>query len=180
MKAFDAVAPLLFSVTVPVPSGVPEGRIAPTSVEDNQIVAVSLPFSSFLLDSSVAEYLSLSESQAEAIQQVILGERRALEPLIAQLGTTREKLLAADAGRTSQKDIKALADKEAGLLAKLIVANARMQSKIYKLLTPEQQLKLDEFKRSSESAGIVSRKTESCAELRREIHALGNCGWFGS
>jgi hypothetical protein len=38
----------------------------------------------------------------------------------------------------------------------LIVANARMQSKIYKLLTQEQQGKLDYLKRSNESAAIVA------------------------
>jgi hypothetical protein len=36
-------------------------------------------------------------------------ERRDLESLIAQLRTTREKLLAADPERTSDKDIKAVA-----------------------------------------------------------------------
>ena len=51
----------------------------------------------------------LSGSQAEAIQQVIMRERRDLESLIAQLRTTREKLLATDPERTSDKDIKAVA-----------------------------------------------------------------------
>ena len=51
----------------------------------------------------------LSGSQAEAIQQVIMRERRDLESLIGQLPTTREKLLATDPERTSDKDIKAVA-----------------------------------------------------------------------
>ena len=59
-------------------------------------------------------------------------------------------------GSPTIKTSTLLADTQAGLLAKLIVANARMQSKIYKLLTPEQQGKLDNLKRSNESAAIVA------------------------
>jgi LTXXQ motif family protein len=123
--------------------------------ENNEIVMVALPFSSFELNPSLAEYLNLSQSQIEAIQKVMARERGNVQPLIAQLKATKEKLLAADDRQT--KSIKALADTQAGLLAKLIVANARMQSEIYKLLAPEQQRKLDYLKRSNESAAVVAR-----------------------
>jgi hypothetical protein len=39
-------------------------------------------------------------------------------------------------------------DTEASMLARLIVANARMQSKIFKLLRPEQQKKLSDLERT--------------------------------
>jgi Spy/CpxP family protein refolding chaperone len=117
---------------------------------------VALPFSSFELNPSLAEYLNLSQSQIEAIQQVMARERGNVQPLIAQLKAAKEKLLAADARQPNDKNIKVLADTQAGLLAKLIVANSRMQSEIYKLLTPEQQEKLDHLKRSNESAAIVA------------------------
>jgi Spy/CpxP family protein refolding chaperone len=48
----------------------------------------------------------------------------------------------------NEKQVKALADIEAGLLARLIVANARMQADIYKLLNPEQQKKLSNLERT--------------------------------
>ena len=117
---------------------------------------VALPFSSFELNTSLAEYLNLSQSQIEAIQQVMARERGNVQPVIAQLKAAKEKLLAADARQLNDKNIKVLADAQASLLAKLIVANARMQSKIYKLLTQEQQGKLDYLKRSNESAAIVA------------------------
>lgn len=129
---------------------------APATEENNEIVMVALPFSSFELSPSLAEYLNLSQSQMEAIQQVMARERGNVQPLMAQLKTAKEKLLAADARQPNDKNIKVLAYTQAGLLAKLIVANARMQSKIYKLLTPEQQEKLDGLKRSNESAAIVA------------------------
>ena len=124
--------------------------------ENNEIVMVALPFSSFELNPSLAEYLNLSQSQIEAIQQVTARERGNVQPLIAQLKAAKEKLLAADARQPNDKNIKVLADTQAGLLAKLIVANSRMQSEIYKLLTPEQQEKLDYLKRSNEPATIVA------------------------
>jgi Spy/CpxP family protein refolding chaperone len=84
-------------------------------------------------------------------------ERHNMEPLFAQLRSVREKLLALDVQHSNKKDIKTLADEQAALLARFIVANARMQSEIYKLLTPQQQRKLDDLKRSGESGTVASR-----------------------
>jgi len=125
--------------------------------DDGEIVLVELPFSSFELTAAVAEHLSLTQSQKEAIQQVMTRERHRMEPLMAQLRSVREKLLALDPQHSNRKEIKTLADAQAALLAKFIVANARMQSEIYKLLTPEQQRKLDDLKRSGEPGAVASR-----------------------
>jgi LTXXQ motif family protein len=125
--------------------------------DDNEIVLVELPFSSFELTAAVAEHLSLTQSQKEAIQQVMTRERHHMEPLIAQSRSIREKLLAVDPQHSNKKEIKTLADAQAALLAKFIVANARMQSEIYRLLTPAQQRKLDDSKRSGESGTVASR-----------------------
>jgi hypothetical protein len=129
----------------------------PNKAEESEIVVVSLPFSSFELNPAMAECLNLSQPQEKAIQQLMRRERRNLEPLMNQLRTGKQKLLSVDAEHAGKRGIKDLADTQAGLLAKLIVANARMQSKIYNLLTPEQQRKLDDLKRSNESNAIVSR-----------------------
>ena len=125
--------------------------------EDNEVILVALPFSSFELNPSLTEYLKLSQSQVERIQQVMAREHRSLQPLNTELQTTKEKLLAADPVHTRNSDLKALAKAQAGLLAKLIMANERMQSEIYKLLTPEQGHMLDDVKRSRESPSIASK-----------------------
>ena len=75
-------------------------------------------------------------------------EQNSLEPLMTALRTAREKLLAIGSEHVNEKELKAVADTEASLLARLIVANARMQSKIYKLLSPEQQRKLSDLERT--------------------------------
>ena len=138
-----------------VPAADDKSEASPT--DDNEIVLVELPFSSFELTAAVAEHLSLTQSQKEAIQQVMMRERHHMEPLLAQSRSIREKLLALDPQHSNKKEIKTLADAQAALLATFIVANARMESEIYRLLTPEQQRKLDELKRSGESGTVASR-----------------------
>jgi LTXXQ motif family protein len=127
---------------------IPDVEAKPDSTQENDVVIVALPFSSFQLNSSLATYLSLTPSQVEAIQQVMMCEQHSLEPLTTQLRTTRERLLAIGSEHLNAKQVKALADTEASLLARLIVANARMQSKIFKVLSAEQQKKLSDFERT--------------------------------
>lgn len=127
---------------------IPDVEAKPDSTQGNEVVMVALPFSSFQLNPSLATYLSLTPSQVEAIRRVMMWEQHSLEPLMTQLRTTRERLLAIGSEHLNAKQVKALADTEASLLARLIVANARMQSKIFKLLRPEQQKKLSDLERT--------------------------------
>jgi LTXXQ motif family protein len=127
----------------------------PAPTQDSEIVMVALPFSSLQLNPSLSEYLSLTPSQIAAIQQVMVLERQSLQPLMTQLRVTREKLLAIGSDRMNDKEIKSLAQAEAVLLAKLIVANARMHSKIYRLLSPDQQKKLGDLERTQGSSAAI-------------------------
>jgi LTXXQ motif family protein len=138
---------------VPAPDDKNDASLA----DNNEVVLVELPFSSFELTSAVAEHLNLTQSQKEAIRQVMTRERQQMEPLMTQSRSTKEKLLALDPQQSNKKQIKILANAQAALLAKFIVANARMQSEIYKFLTPEQQRKLDDLKKSGESGTVASR-----------------------
>jgi hypothetical protein len=127
---------------------IPDVEAKPDSAQANEVVMVALPFSSLQLNPSLVTYLSLTPSQVEAIQRVMMWEQHGLEPLMTQLRTTRERLLAIGNEHLNARHVKALADTEASLLARLIVANARMQSKIYKILSPEQQKKLSDLERT--------------------------------
>jgi len=136
---------------------IPEVEAKPASTQESEVVMVALPFSSLQLSPSFVTYLSLTSSQVEAIQQVMMREQHSLEPLMTQLRTTREKLVAMGGEHVNGKELKALADTEAGLLARLIVANARMQSNIYKILSPEQQRKLSDLERTQSVVTSDSR-----------------------
>lgn len=124
-------------------------RPAPKASEQSGIVMVALPFSSLQLNPSIIEYLDLSSAQVEAIQQLMSDERRSLAPLMAELQGTKEQLLSVtDHGQTKDdKEVKVLAATQARNLTKLIVANSQMRTKIYQLLSPTQQKKLDEMQR---------------------------------
>jgi Spy/CpxP family protein refolding chaperone len=126
----------------------PDVQVDPAPREENEVVTVGLPFSSPQLNPSLATYLNLTPTQVEAIQQVMTREQSSFEPLITELRVTRDKLLAIASEHINEKQIKALADTEAGVLARLIIANACMQSKIYKILSPDQQKKLSDLERT--------------------------------
>jgi len=127
---------------------IPNLGAKPDSTQENEVVMVALPFSSFQLNPSLATYLSLTPSQVEAIRQVMMREQHTLEPLMTELRTTRERLLAIGSEHLNAKQVKSLAETEARLLARLIVANARMQSKIFNILSAEQQKKLGDLERT--------------------------------
>jgi Spy/CpxP family protein refolding chaperone len=126
----------------------------PKQEKESEIVMVALPFSSLQLNHSVIEYLDLSSAQVSSIQEVMSEERRTLQPLMAQLQTTREQLLAvSEQGQNkNDKEVKTLAALQARNLTKLIVANSRMRARIYQLLSPQQQKRLDEFQKSTRAS----------------------------
>jgi hypothetical protein len=129
-------------------SRVPDFQPSPDPGQKSEVVTVALPFSSLQLNPSLANYLNLTPTQVEAIRQVMTREQSSFEPLITELRVTRDKLVAIGSEHINEKQVKALADTEASLLARLIVANARMQSKIYKILSAEQQKKLSDLERT--------------------------------
>jgi hypothetical protein len=143
---------------------IPDVEAQPDSTQGSEVVMVALPFSSLQLNPSLATYLSLTSSQVEAIQQVMMREQHSLEPLMTALRATREKLLAIGSEHVNQKELKALADTEASMLARLIIANARMQSKIYKILSPEQQKKLSDLERTQSAVTSDSKAAVICLE----------------
>ena len=140
---------------------IPDVEAKPDSTQESEVVMVALPFSSLQLNPSLTAYLSLTSSQVVAIQQVMMQEQHSLEPLMTELRTTRERLLAIGSEhvneRANEKQVKALADTEASLLARLIVANARMRSQIYKLLSPAQQKKLSDLEQTQGAVALNSR-----------------------
>jgi hypothetical protein len=72
---------------------IPDAEAKPDSTQGNDVVIVALPFSSFQLNPSLAAYLSLTPSQVEAIERVMISEQHSLEPLRTQLRTTERGYL---------------------------------------------------------------------------------------
>ena len=132
----------------------PDAQENPAPTQDNEIVMVALPFSSLQLNPSMAEFLNLTPKQVEAIRQLMTRERETLHHLMTQIQVTRERLLTIDGDHINQNELKGLASAEAALLAKLIVANARLKSNIYKILSPDQRTKLKDLERNRDSITV--------------------------
>jgi hypothetical protein len=119
----------------------------PRRSRDNETVIVDLPFPSLEIDPSWAEYPSLTSKQVRAIRHLVSQERRELEPLMKQLQSTHEKLLAmADQGQSKETEV--LVAMEARILIKLFIKSTHIQARRRNLLTREQQMKLEDLKRS--------------------------------
>src|SRR5437899_1817874 len=65
-------------------ANIPTLQASPDLTQENEAVVVALPFSSLQLNPSMAEYLGLTPSQIDAIQQVMVREQHRLEPLMSQ------------------------------------------------------------------------------------------------
>lgn len=109
--------------------------------QDRETVIADLPFPSVEIDPSLADYLGLSSRQIRAVQHLVSEERRELDPMMAHMRSTHEKLLAASACQSKEAEV--LAATEAGILTKLLIKSADLQARRRKLLTREQQMKLE-------------------------------------
>lgn len=137
----------------PVPAN--QENLRSESGTDAIQVALPLPLSSLVFDTSLVQYLDLTPSQTEDIEKLMVQERNTLQPLVAEMQTTTQQLPAAGVDHAAERDIQGIADRQAQLLAEMIVADAQTEMNIYKLLTPEQQQKLEQLK---ENQGAIDAK----------------------
>jgi hypothetical protein len=113
-------------------------------------LVVSPPDSSADVPAAIVEYLDLTPVQIVAIQAQIEQQRVQAQSLIEQLTNSRRELIATTLqGRFDIRQVRKLAAQQARILEPLVVTNARLQTEIYKLLTVEQQRKLDEMRKET-------------------------------
>jgi len=119
-----------------------------------EILVVPPPDSSPDVSQAIARDLELTPVQIAAIQAQIEKERGRVRPLTEQLATNRRALIAATLkGQFDVRRVRQLAAKQSRIQESLIVANARLQTDVYKILTAEQQRKLDGMRK--ETAGLT-------------------------
>ncbi len=117
-------------------------------------LVVSPPDSSPDVPAAIVSYLDLTPLQIAAIQAQIAVQRGQVQSLMQQLTNNRWELIASTLkGRFDVRQVRKLAAQQARILEPLVVANARLQTEIYKILTVEQQRKLDEIRK--ETAGLT-------------------------
>jgi Spy/CpxP family protein refolding chaperone len=117
-------------------------------------LVVSPPDASLDVPAAIVSYLDLTPLQIAAIQAQIAVQRRQVQSLMQELTNNRWQLIATTLkGQFDIRQVRKLAARQARILEPLVVANARLQAEIYKILTVEQQRKLDEMRK--ETAGLT-------------------------
>jgi hypothetical protein len=117
-------------------------------------LVVSPPDSSPDVPAAIVSYLDLTPLQIAAIQAQIAVQRSQVQSLMQQLTNNRRELIATTLkGQFDIRQVRKLAAQQARILEPLVVANARLQTEIYKILTVEQRRKLDEMRK--ETAGLT-------------------------
>jgi Spy/CpxP family protein refolding chaperone len=119
-----------------------------------ETLVVPPPGSSPDVAQGIAKDLELTPVQIAAIQAEIEKERGRVRPLAERLASNRRALIAATLqGQFDVRQVRRLAAKQSRIQESLIVANARLQTDVYKILTAEQQRKLDGMRK--ETAGLT-------------------------
>ena len=139
-------ADLLVAPTPAVPTD-------PTASSAGDIVVVTMPFSSLQLSPTLVECLSLTRTQAKAIQRLMDRERPTTESLMDQLRTVSAGLGVAirqNQSNDNEGAAQSLAATQARLLKQFMRANSRLQRRIDDVLGPQQRKKLDALRHNAE------------------------------
>jgi Spy/CpxP family protein refolding chaperone len=93
----------------------------------------------------IARKLDLTDTQKAQIQSIIQAERPNFEPLVKQLASTHQQMLAATHGGSfDEAQVQTFANQEAQTLADVMVIRERVISKVYNtVLTSDQKTKAD-------------------------------------
>jgi|GEM_PF-1040804 len=95
----------------------------------------------------MAVLLDLTDEQRTQIKEIVAAEREATKPLVRQLRESHRELRAATQGGVfDEAAVRSLAAGQAGTFTELIVAKARVKSKIFAVLTPEQKVKAEKIR----------------------------------
>jgi Spy/CpxP family protein refolding chaperone len=92
--------------------------------------------------------LNLTDAQKKEMFSIRLDERAKMKPLVQKLKEGREQLRALPKGQFDEAKVRAIAKGQADIMAELIVERARMMSKMYAVLTPEQRAKAEKIHES--------------------------------
>ena len=100
------------------------------------------------IPSEIIAYLELNPPQIAAMQAQISDERKQIQPLLQRLEESRRKLISTKQNGNLDM-LKSAATEQSKILKQVIVANALLETKLYKMLTSEQQRRADELRRQN-------------------------------
>lgn len=94
----------------------------------------------------MSHYLNLTDDQQAQIKQIMQAEKPNFKPLMEQLRQSRQQARQiAEAGTFDPAQAQAYANQQAQIMAQLTVQRLKAANEMYKVLTPDQQTKLNSF-----------------------------------
>ena len=102
------------------------------------------------VSAQIVSYLNLNPVQIAAMQAQITEDRKQVQPLLDRLEDSRRKLISIKLnGKIDADKVETLAAEQSQIIKQLIVANALLETKLYRMLTSDQQEKLDDLRRQT-------------------------------
>ena len=109
----------------------------------------------------IVGYLALKPVQIEAIQAQVIDECKQVQPLLDRLEKSRRNLISLKlSGKTDANQVQALASEQSRVIQQLIVENSQLETKLYGMLTSEQQRKVDGLLRATLDSAVNAPPTE--------------------
>jgi Spy/CpxP family protein refolding chaperone len=105
------------------------------------------------VDEKVARSLELNPSQISAIQEQLTEHQKQVQRLVGQIVDNQRALTSVtQKGQLNEEGVRALAAKQSRIFEQLIFADARLEMKLYSLLTSEQKRRLESMRHQETSA----------------------------
>ena len=109
----------------------------------------------------IVGYLELKPVQIKAIQAQIVDECKQVQPLLDRLEKSRRNLISLKlSGKTDANEVQALAAEQSRVIQQLIVENSQLETKLYGMLTSEQQRKVDGLLRATLNSAANAPTTD--------------------
>ena len=103
----------------------------------------------------IVDYLGLTPVQIESLQAQVTEQCQQVQPLLERLEKSRRKLISAKLnGKVGDQEVQSLAAEQSRIIKQLIVANSQLETKLYGMLTTEQQRKIDGLLRQTLDSGL--------------------------
>lgn len=94
--------------------------------------------------------LNLTEAQQQQVKTILQTEQAKIKPIMQQLHQNEQAENTAITGQFDEAKARDFAQKQAGLMADMIVEKERSKSQLYAVLTPEQRQKAQELMQQRE------------------------------
>ena len=106
------------------------------------------------IPNQLVDYLQLTPREIQALQAQVSEECSQVQPLVDQLEKSRRKLMSMKLdGKADDKQVQAAAAEQSQIIKQVIVMNSQLETKLYSMLTKEQQQKVDELLRQTLNSG---------------------------